>query len=416
MRTIQDLLEEILEDLPHQMLSDLVKQKLDEQGVTLSALEINELTKTILQGDKNTVSFKREGLASDRKVTVHFSSEDIEQIERKVDRLHNGGLITAVEKATEDASQRLLASLKQRWTTESCLQRQEIAEFKERLYACWQLPLERLRMLLTISRELGADINQTARQSTDAIKCKYLVEVLSRLHARACQITEEILCLLEGGFADGAMARWRTLHEVAVVASFIADHGEDLAERYVLHQAVEAHRAANEYQKCHQPSGYEALEESTLQAFEESYNAAIARFGQEFKGTYGWAAYHLKIAKPNFDDIERAVGNGHLRAHYRMASHNVHANPKGAFFKLGNLDEPQLLLSGPSNAGMADPGYRAALSLAHISATIAMLESTVDNNMLLQVIFQLMIEVVDLFEEADKHLAEDVSQSQGQPI
>lgn len=162
MRTIQDSMEEILEGLPHRMLSDLVRQKLGEQGATLSALELDEVTKDILQGGKNTFFFTREGLASDCKVTLLLSSQDIEQIERKITHLSEGGLLTAVEKATEDASERLLASLSQRWTAESCLQRQELADFKERLYNRWRLPLERLRMLLTISRELGADINQTA--------------------------------------------------------------------------------------------------------------------------------------------------------------------------------------------------------------------------------------------------------------
>jgi hypothetical protein len=45
---------------------------------------------------------------------------------------------------------------------------------------------------------------------------------------------------------------------------------------------------------------------------------------------------------PTFKDIERAAGIDHLRAHYRMASHNVHANPKGVFFKLGMLEESQV--------------------------------------------------------------------------
>jgi hypothetical protein len=94
--------------------------------------------------------------------------------------------------------------------------------FRERLYERWQMPLERLRMLVTVTREFGAGINENARQSTSATSHKFMIDVLSRSHARACQIDEEIICLLEGGFADGAMARWRTLHEVAVVASFIA--------------------------------------------------------------------------------------------------------------------------------------------------------------------------------------------------
>ena len=37
---------------------------------------------------------------------------------------------------------------------------------------------------------------------------------------------------------------------------------------------------------------------------------------------YGWASHHLGNPQPTFKDIERAAGIDHLRAHYRMASHN----------------------------------------------------------------------------------------------
>ena len=56
------------------------------------------------------------------------------------------------------------------------------------------------------------------------------VRVLLIRLVRACQVTDEIICLLENGFADGAMARWRTLHEIAVVAVVISQHGENLCD------------------------------------------------------------------------------------------------------------------------------------------------------------------------------------------
>jgi hypothetical protein len=67
-------------------------------------------------------------------------------------------------------------------------------------------------------------------------------EILIRLLVRAWQVTDEILCLLENGFADGAMARWRTLHEIHVVAAVLMRHGESITERYLAHQAVESKR------------------------------------------------------------------------------------------------------------------------------------------------------------------------------
>jgi hypothetical protein len=264
-------------------------------------------------------------------------------------------------------------------------------------------------MLLTISRELGASVNDEIGESPDAAGREHLIHVLLRLHARACQITDEIICLLEGGFADGAMARWRTLHEVAVVATFISEHGDNLAERYILHETIESKRAMDDYQACQPRLGYEPLDESDIKAVLQSYDELITRFGKDFRGDYGWASHHLGTPQPTFKDIERAVGIDHLRAHYRMASHNVHANPKGVFVKLGLIQESQVLLIGPSNAGFAEPGHAAARSLTQVSATLGLLQPTFDNIVGLQIMVQLVREIGAAFGQATERLAADSS-------
>lgn len=310
MRILQDSIDEALRGLPEQVLSALITHKLAAQGVKLSTRDRKRLTREILREGKDKFLLKGWKWWDHRKVSVDITPQDIEQIERKFTDFLEHRLPELIETATGDLSRKVLADLKRKWRAESRLQRRDLAGFRKRLYDRWKLPLEGLRMLLTISRELGSSINREIRQSTDASTSKHLIDVLVRSHARACQITEEILCLLEGGFADGALARWRTLHEVAVVASFVAAHGEEVAERYVLHQAVESKRAAADYEKCQQRLGYEPLKESEVKAAQNSYDAVIAKFGPDFgKGSYGWAAHHLKIAGPTFVDISAPRGS-----------------------------------------------------------------------------------------------------------
>lgn len=43
-------------------------------------------------------------------------------------------------------------------------------------------------------------------------------DALIQMHARALQISNEILVLLKSGYADGAYSRWRTLHELTVLS------------------------------------------------------------------------------------------------------------------------------------------------------------------------------------------------------
>jgi len=59
----------------------------------------------------------------------------------------------------------------------------------------------------------------------------------------------EIAVLLRSGYADGAHARWRTLHEISVVAALLKEHGEELAERWWCHVAVESLRGANQFNR-----------------------------------------------------------------------------------------------------------------------------------------------------------------------
>ena len=148
-----------------------------------------------------------------------------------------------------------------------------------------------------------------------------------------------------------------------------------------------------------------APEETKL--IDDRYEAVIARYGEDFRSDYGWASEALGNRNPNFDALEASVGLDHWRAHYRMGGHNVHANPKGTFFKLGLLDEVNLLLAGPSNAGLADPGQNAALSLTQLSSALLVLQTTFDNLVALRTMLLLEGEIGEMFLDADQCLKED---------
>ena len=315
MHILQDAIEQTLHGLPAQAATALIGKKLAAQGVNLSQRELDHLTNQILKGTSDTLRLQRWKWWEQRQnVRLEFTPEDISRIEHTFTDFVENHLPEILQKASADLSRTILADLKGEWSAESRLQSREIAGFRSRLYDLWKAALETLRMLLTISRELGDAVHQGIRNSLEPGR-EHLTDVLLRFHARACQITDEILCLLEGGFADGAMARWRTLHEVAVVASFISERGEDLAERYVLHQAIDSKRAIEDYRACQRRLGYEPLQKADIEDVLDTYDQLISRFGSEFRGDYGWASHHLGNPQPTFKDIERAAGIDHLRAH-----------------------------------------------------------------------------------------------------
>jgi hypothetical protein len=83
------------------------------------------------------------------------------------------------------------------------------------------------------------------------------------------------------------------------------------------------------------------------------------------------------------------------------------ANPKGVFFKLGLLSEVDVLLAGPSNAGLADPGHSTALSFLQTSTALGSVTRTGDSLVMLTVLAKLEDEVGALFMDAHRRLEAD---------
>ena len=276
--------------------------------------------------------------------------------------------------------------------------------FEKRLNECWKYPLDLLDLVIALSTEAGAEFNRNFRNeaadSGDAV-----FEALTRLHARGCQVSGEVLALLHAGFADGAHARWRSLHEMAVVASLIQQHGQELAERYLLHENIQQYKLACEYQEFFDRLDVEPPSKEHFDKLKAQCDELIATFGKEFKGDYGWASSAIGSNRPTMRDIEQHVQLDRMRPYYRMASDNVHANSHGAYFRLGlHSSQEEVLLAGPSNLGLADPGHSTAISLSQLTATLLVTESVLDCVVTMKILVELTDEVGEAFLKVDQEL------------
>jgi len=277
--------------------------------------------------------------------------------------------------------------------------------FDDRLYRKWKKPLQLMEMFIVIAEEAGSDYNDYISSNNDLSKA-YKFEALRRLHARACQVSNEILVLLKSGYADGAHARWRTLHEISVVANFLGRQDNDLAERYLLHDVIERYQSSHLYQEYSQQLGLEQFSDGEIAALRSQYDSLLSQFGTNFANEYGWAAAVLGKTNPNFADIERFVEMRHIRPYYKMACINVHAGPRAALFRLGLSEEQQnqILLSGSSDLGLADPGENAVYSLLITTCSLLNYEPTLDCLVVLNILQKLEQEVFDAFDQAHHKL------------
>ena len=105
--------------------------------------------------------------------------------------------------------------------------RLEQQEFESRLQMRWLDAFYGLKSVITISEEIGMGlIDEFLEKSknddgTSSVPLEY--DIAFKLHGKSVVVSKEILTLLQSGYSDAAISRWRTLHEISVILNLITD-------------------------------------------------------------------------------------------------------------------------------------------------------------------------------------------------
>lgn len=276
-------------------------------------------------------------------------------------------------------------------------------KFEERNMQRWAKGFDHLEILIVICTEIGAEFNKFYRP--ESVQNNDLVfDLVVRHHARACHISQEILCLLKAGYPDAAHSRWRALHEVTATAMFIAKHGQECAERFYFHDIVDSYDGMIEHKKYEdrlQEKGYTKQE---IDECKKEYDVLIEKYGKQYGEFYGWASYVFPNSKGRvtFTAIEKDVGLDYIRPYYKWASQNIHAGSKGMSNRLGLCEaEEDILLVGQSNSGMTDPAHATAIGLSQITMTLLVLKPTMEHIVLMKLMTEYEKEVGKIFLNID---------------
>jgi hypothetical protein len=384
----------------------MIAKRFADAGIRLSAREQAAFAEA-LTGDRPMPTIQRRRPRSAVPPIVALTPEDNREFSRQLRRLLKSS-VAIIPHLADEAAELSLNQFTRHWVTHQRVEQRSYEGFRRRLSRRWGKSLGKLHLLIALARDFGAAVGGAVRVPTTDRPC--LVDVVTRLHARACQVSLEVYTLLCSGLADGAMARCRTLHEIAATAFFVHQHGEQTAERYVLHEAIESWRAACDYNRHARALKVRPFKPSEMGTFEATRTQLLDRFGRSFDGHYGWASHILKPGtnEPvrSFTDIEEVV-LPHLRPYYQLASHNVHAKAKGIYHRLGLMGDHEILLSGASNSGLADPGQNAALFLGQVTTVLGLLQPTFDTTMMMKVVNRLQKDVADAFGSAHRQLLTD---------
>ncbi|MNI44912.1 hypothetical protein D3C73_993100 [compost metagenome] len=331
--------------------------------------------------------------------TVIEENPDFNLDEKEIERLVN----KVIENTLPESSASLLNTLKANSMEMLEEHRFLRTEFETRLHRRWSKPINLLETLIVISSEGGEACFKTCSDKASD-ENNAVFEVLVKIHARACQISYEILCLLRGGFADGAMTRWRTLHELSVLANFISQNENEVAQMYLEYEYIERYYEMQEYIK-HAPSlGYEELSNEEIKEITEIKNILIAKYGADYEKPFGWTMNVLPKKERNFKGLEESIHLDHLRPFYKLACNYVHLGPKASSFSLGLMVGSNLLIAGASNYGLADPGQNTSISLTQITTCLLIAYPSYQRLMIAKVMSLLVDEICESFVEVQMNI------------
>jgi Family of unknown function (DUF5677) len=247
--------------------------------------------------------------------------------------------------------------------------------FERRLRKPWGHALDRFYAIVVCAEEVGHELHRAHRESM-AEEFDAVFEALIGLYARACRVAREVHHLLSGGFPFGALARSRTLHELAVITIVIADYGReeehaDLADRFLQHAWIARYRDALVYQNNSEALGHAPLSYEDMARMQHQHDLLIEQYGTAYGKQYGWArGLNGQSSPPDFKELERLADLSHVRWHYKQQSHEVHADASGWESNVLEYNGQAYLTTDRVHFGLAEPAHLALISLHQCVASL----------------------------------------------
>lgn len=406
-KMIESTLDKAYSDKMDELLVAMLTKKFSDEAIRVGKKTIKSIASQLRQGVTN-IEFGKERKTQK---TITIKSKEIKKVQVEFNkwlRRNQSKIYKVLRDGLDDTADLVVKTLKRQVPRQIKIIQSERRAYESRIRRNWKKPFELLEMYIAYVEEVTIECYNEQLDSEEPDDLVF--EVLVKLQARALQIAKEVLALIMSGYADGAHARWRSLHELSVVAMFIEQYGEPVAERYLAHDAIEYCKGAEQFQIYAKALKQKIIPKRDMTQIRKQRDDAIAKYGENFKSEYGWAASALKASspkyQPKFVDLEKEVKQDPWRPYYRKASWNVHAGASGIASKLGLFDEHQLdfVLFGASEIGFTDPAQGTAVSLMKCTSAILRIrqEANIDRQVAAMVLLKMTRMIADEFYEVQR--------------
>lgn len=353
-----------------QLIKLLLTRKFRAQGLRLTARR-REFVDAVARAARTGGDPESIVLKSSKIVDLTLRAEDVDKLWPSIQQALSEAAAATMRDGARTAASEVIRTA--RATAKA--QRTDQVRQRKRLLGPWAAALDWLRVVVGVCQEtaFGAAERRPGRADGKATR-----EALRALQSHGCLIAGEILTLLEGGFASGALARWRALHEVVVVADFISARGDEVAKRFLKHEAANEKRLRAAARFGLQPG-------EEVAPLDRRHARILRKHGPGFEQDYGWASTDLGKSKPTLSDLQTAESRGHWNLPYAIACGAVHPRAMTVLRPAGHAGGPGLLI-GPSSADVHIAADWTVARLCHLTVECLCREPTFDDNVALVVI------------------------------
>lgn len=286
-------------------------------------------------------------------------------------------------------------------------------EFEARLQMQWLNAFYGLKSVITISEEIGMGLIDEYLEDKKREDGRYFVpieyDIAFKLQGKAVVVSKEILMLLKAGYADAAISRWRTLHEISVVLSLITDSlknnkgiAKKIAIRFYNRSIIDEFKILkNQNHKTENKSDEYFGLKNKVEEIKRNY-------GKKFiHEDYEWARPALANinGKIYFSHLEEKTENTALTSYYKMANNQIHSTSFGLYESFGNIYDSDIgVVFGPSNYGLSIPGQLTIISIIKCTSTLLNIEPTLDKIMMISVLGKFLKNYSNVFDDIQTNI------------
>jgi len=242
-------------------------------------------------------------------------------------------------------------------------------ETQSKIWQYWGATFNLFDFYIASYLDIASIYRESVLKTDDCLDLRFVA--LTQLHAKSVLVLREIQALIETGYPDGAITRWRTLHELAVCSCVIFE-SEKSAKYYLLSEHIKNAKGAKCYSDHAAKLNHEPYTQLELDSIASLKAAALEELGDGYNNSeYFWAMPFLiekgyKGNRPNLYELEVKVGLDHYRPYFTLACEKIHAPSKSNYanFATSGLDNVGLVV-GPSHHG-----YETPIDLAMLSSLI----------------------------------------------